>query len=157
MRTKLSLVVVLLLSMTQAAHAQFNFTIRNSTITITGYTGTNNDVVVPNMIYGLPVICIGTNAFQSGSLRSGTIPDSVTNIGSWAFESCTSLTGIFIPNSVTGIGGGAFWGCTSLTSIVIPNSVNKIEPSTFVGCTALTNVIIPESVTVVGVGAFWGV
>jgi hypothetical protein len=147
---------VVLLFLKPAAHGQFMYTTNNGTITITGYTGTDDNMVIPNMIYGLPVTCIGTNAFQSGSVRGVTIPDSVTNIGGWAFESCTSLTGIFIPNSITGIGGGAFWGCTSLTSIVIPDSVNKIEPSIFVGCTALTNVIIPEGVTVVGVGAFWG-
>ena len=48
------------------------------------------------------------------------MPDSVTSIGSWAFEGCTSLQGITIPDSVTSIGERAFEGCTSLQSIISP-------------------------------------
>jgi len=46
-----------------------------------------------------------------------TIPDSVTSIGSYAFEYCRSLTSITIPDSVTSIGSGAFYGCENLTNV----------------------------------------
>ena len=46
-----------------------------------------------------------------------TIPNSVTNIGGYAFNGCTGLTCVTIPDSVTSIGGGAFFGCTGLTEI----------------------------------------
>ena len=49
-----------------------------------------------------------------------TIPNSVTNIGSYAFQNCGGLASIDIPNSVTNIGGYAFSGCSGLTSIIIP-------------------------------------
>ena len=48
------------------------------------------------------------------------IHDSVTSIGSSAFDGCSSLTSITIPSSVTGIGSGVFSGCSSLESITIP-------------------------------------
>jgi hypothetical protein len=46
-----------------------------------------------------------------------TIPNSVTGIGSSAFNNCTSLTSVTIPNSVTSIGVRAFSNCTSLASV----------------------------------------
>jgi len=82
---------------------------------------------------------IGTYAFYScTSLTSITIPDTVTSIGLGAFQSCTGLTSITIPNSVTSIGDSAFDRCTSLTSITIPDSVTSIQNGAFAYCTSLT-------------------
>ena len=67
------------------------------------------------------------------------IPDSVTSIGDFAFEDCSSLTSISIPDSVTSIGDGAFEGCRSLTIINIPDSVTSVGESAFSGCKALVN------------------
>ena len=47
------------------------------------------------------------------------IPDSVTNIGSYAFYGCSSLTSVSIPDSVTSIDRYAFEGCTSLSKVCI--------------------------------------
>ena len=38
-------------------------------------------------------------------------------ISSSVFSNCTSLRSVTIPYSVTSIGGGAFYNCTSLTSV----------------------------------------
>ena len=78
------------------------------------------------------------------------IPNSVTSIGEWAFEHCTSLTSITIPNSVTSIGDGAFNGCTSLTSVAIGDSVTSIGDDAFYFCTSLESITIPNSVTSIG-------
>ena len=93
---------------------------------------------------------------EGKSQTSYTIPDSVTSIGSWAFNGCTGLTSITIPNSVTSIGDSAFYGCTGLTSITIPNSVTSIGDGAFDGCTDLTSITIPNSVTGIGNYAFQG-
>ena len=90
------------------------------------------------------------------SLTSLVIPDSVTNIGDYAFSSCRSLTDIVIPDSVTNIGDYAFWNCRSLTNIVIPNSVTSIGDNAFEYCFSLSNLIIPDGVTSIGDGAFVG-
>ena len=98
---------------------------------------------------------IGEYAFEAcSSLTSITIPNSVTSIGDWAFSGCSRLTSITIPNSVTSIGWLAFDGCSGLTSITIPNSVTSIGFAVFDGCSALNSITIPNSVTVIGTWAF---
>jgi hypothetical protein len=94
--------------------------------------------------------------FGCTSLRSVTIPNSVTSIGEWAFSGCTGLTSITIGNSVTSIGKMVFQGCTSLRSVTIPNSVTSIGEFAFYGCESLRSVTIPNSVTSIGDYAFYG-
>ena len=90
------------------------------------------------------------------SLTSLVIPDSVTNIGDYAFWNCRSLTNIVIPNSVTSIGDNAFEYCFSLSNLIIPDGVTSIGDGAFVGCTSLSSVVIPDSVSCIGNNAFWG-
>ena len=82
------------------------------------------------------------------------IPDTVTLIGSCAFENCTSLSEIEIPSSVTSIGHEAFCGCESLTKISIPDSVTTIEDYTFSSCSSLEEIVIPNSITSIRYNAF---
>ena len=98
---------------------------------------------------------IGDYAFSGcSSLSSVVIPDRVTSIGDCAFENCSSLTDIVIPDGVTSIGDCAFENCFSLTGIVIPDSVTGIGKFAFSGCSSLSSVVIPDSVSCIGSGAF---
>ncbi len=69
-----------------------------------------------------------------------TIPDTVTNLGDYAFSYCGSLTNVVIGNSVGSIGGSAFSYCTSLTSITLPDSVIDIGDYAFYDCANLIGV-----------------
>ena len=82
------------------------------------------------------------------------IPNSVTNIGDFAFGGYRSLTNINIPNSVTSIGNDAFGRCYSLTSINIPDGVTNIGHAAFYKCESLTSINIPDGVTNIGDYAF---
>ena len=73
-----------------------------------------------------------------GDILSVSLPEGLTSIGGYAFESCSSLTSITLPNSVTSIGYSAFEDCSSLTSITIPNSVTSIGGYAFSSCAQVT-------------------
>ena len=103
------------------------------------------------------VTSIGTYAFSyCANLTTVTIPDSVTSIGDYAFDGCASLLSIDIPESVTSIGDSVFCDCTSLSSVSIPDSITNPGFRTFMNCTNLTSVTLPSSTTGIGEFAFFG-
>ena len=98
---------------------------------------------------------IGDYAFHNFlELKKINIPNSVNRIGREAFYLCESLVSVTIPNSVTSIGYWAFSSCRSLTSIIIPESVTSIDERAFGSCSSLTSITIPDSVTSIGEWAF---
>lgn len=122
---------------------------------ITRYTGTDNELVIPDRINGLKVTSIGDHAFSECSgLVSVTIPDSVTSIGAAAFYNCKNLTNIVIPDGITEIGEWTFYNCQSLRSITIPDGVTTLGSFAFNNCYRLTTVEIPGSVTSIGSNVF---
>lgn len=98
------------------------------------------------------IIETATNTLVTGC-KSTIIPNSVTSIGDYAFNT-NSWDNAIIPSSVTTIGNGAFYQCSGITSIIIPNGVTSIGYDTFLRCHDLTSVTIPESVRSIGRSAF---
>ncbi len=120
------------------------------------------------------------NLYINGVLiKKLVIPDSVTNIGDYAFCGYLGLTSIIIPDSVTSIGGSAFYSTAIYNdssnwengvlyignhlikventidgSYVIKDGTKVIADSAFSSCDSLTSVTIPDSVTSIGNQAF---
>jgi len=118
---------------------------------------------------------IGNGAFsECTNMTSLTIPNSVTDVGNYAFRGCvsiaspiynahvfafmpTSWSGPFvIPDGITSIASAAFSQCTGLTSVTIPDGVTRISAGAFSGCSGLTSVSLPNSVTEIEASAFAG-
>lgn len=112
---------------------------------------------------------IGDYAFYETELASIVLPDSVTEVGDYAFYGCQNVTEFVMSKAIesigdyafsgldkitevtiygnnTTVGDGAFENCTSLDTLTIENGVDSIGPSAF-GFTAITNVVLPESIS----------
>ena len=139
---------------------------------VTGYEGTDTEVVIPETYEDLPVTVIAESAFADQStVTSVTIPDSVTSIGSSAFSGCSSLEIMTIPfvgatkEGASDTHFGYIFGAqrgddnkdyvpASLKEVIIIGGTS-IGDSAFRNCDSLTSVTIPDGVMSIGDHAFY--
>jgi hypothetical protein len=101
-----------------------------------GGMGTITSLVLPNTITYLPKY-----GFQScRQLVSITLSDKITSIPEWCFIGCSNLQTIKNYSNVTSIDNGAFTDCSSLKEFDFSNieKINKYAP--FSGCSSLTSI-----------------
>lgn len=114
-------------------------------VTITGYSGSDTELVFPSTLNGYKVKAIGSstgNGVQGANtdkITSVTVPSGVTSIGQYAFQNWTSLSSLNLPNSLKTIGNYAFKGCTSIETFNATSLVNlsEIGIGAFQNCTNL--------------------
>jgi len=120
------------------------------------YGTEEKDFVIPKEIDGKVVSRIGEFAFQSDSITSISIPDTVTSIGKYAFNDCRDLKEIVIPDSVTYIGICAFGDCFSLEKVHLSENLKTLENFVFQNCNSLKEINFPASVNSIGARTFSG-
>ncbi|MDR1148588.1 MAG: hypothetical protein LBK66_08155 [Spirochaetaceae bacterium] len=59
----------------------FEYIVNNGEVTITGYTGNEKQIMIPERVGNLPVATIGEQASSDGQLTSVTIPANVNVAG----------------------------------------------------------------------------
>lgn len=87
---------------------------------ITGYCGSDDNVIVPSEIDGCAVKIIDGCAFAETSVQNVIVPDGVEKILSGAFRGCKKLESVFLPETLSYIGSYAFSGCDKLSKISVP-------------------------------------
>ena len=131
-----------------APESDFEYSVDNGTAAITKYKGAGGAVEIPATLGGYPVKAMGMHAFvECTSLKSVSMPESVTSIGNSAFIGCTGLESVKLPAGLKSIGEKAFYSCTSLTSVVIPDKVTSIADLAFYGCLNLESITVPAGIT----------
>ena len=153
----------------------------DGTLVITGYKGNATVVRVPSKIGKDAVTAIGEYAFsplakrifaEQRAVRKAIteviLPDSITEIGEFAFYQCKSLKNVNLPEKLTEmpkgmlnltgmeeieiggnikkIGAVAFYGCPVLRSVIIHEGVEEIDDVAFIYCRALQTVELPNSI-----------
>lgn len=135
-------------------------------VKITKYVGSETNIVVPASIDGVPVRSVGEYAFSGATMTHIRFPDSISEIGPYAFKDCKNLMVATLPKTLSVIEEGLFEGCTSLlpndfdynwilsgrpikrigkrafadsglSFLYIPATVESIDLSAFDGCEAL--------------------
>ena len=131
-----------------APESDFEYGVDKDTATITKYKGAGGTVEIPATLGGYPVTGIQMQAFiECASLKSVSMPESMTWIGDSAFAGCTGLEQVEISPNLTAIGSKSFYSCNGLTSVVVPDKVTSIASLAFFGCLNLESITIPASVT----------
>ncbi len=150
----------------------------NETITISGYNGTNKEVIIPEKLDGYVVTALVNTFWGNDIVEKVILPDTIKSvrgycfymcdnlqevvlnenleiIGPETFFQCKKLRSINLPDSLTSIGTAAFYECTSLTEIIIPDKITEISESLFDSCSALVTVVLPENIETIGKNAFF--
>ena len=99
---------------------------------------------------------IKTESFRFSAIKTISIPSTVTEIESHAFDQCHNLQSVVLPEGITEVVDDMFHLCKNLTSVEIPDSVTRIGNYAFCGCRNLRSVKLPQNLTVIGHGAFSG-
>lgn len=117
------------------------------------------EIVIPYEHDGLPVREIADDGFASAksyfrALDRIIIPSSIRVIGISAFYNNPNITyAIEIPDSVRQIGDFAFDRCFIPSELEIPDGVKVIEAGTFMA-TTITSVVLPKALTDISDSAF---
>ncbi len=129
-----------------------DFTVDNNGV-LTGYSGSENSVIVPETVGGITVVSVGDGAFEGTKVSFSEIilPETVKSIGTKTFRLNKSVRYVKGEGLET-IGESAFSGCSSLVTFDAPN-VKTINGYAFNRCTLLSDFNASE-VTEIGEYAF---
>ena len=93
------------------------------------YTG---DIVIPDKIthdgVEYKVTRIGSHTFAESTITSLTLPNTIVELGFYAFERCTTLESLVVPSSVTHC-MSAFGEFVGLKHLTLPSGLNHVDLS----------------------------
>lgn len=102
----------------ETEQGSLDYEITLDTAVITGYSGRDAIIQIPEEIGGNPVVGVGKKAFLSNkALRKITLPNNIAGIGDWAFAYCGNLEQVIVPYRQIEMGQGVFKECGRLVRI----------------------------------------
>ena len=97
-------------------------------ISIKRYKGISDRVSIPDCIENKPVIAIERKAFLScKKVVEIKLPDTIEELGDWAFAHMEGLKSIILPYNLSTIGKEIFLGCKNVEEILISDNEQKMQ------------------------------
>ena len=130
--------------------------LEDGTYCVTEYQGDEADVVIPDTYCSKPVTVLFDRLFKGHTeIISIKIPDTVTDIGSFVFEGCSSLKQIELASALTSRWDSAC-ARSSIEERVLPDKITSIVPYTFKDCKELKKVKCNPGLKKIHAWAFHG-
>lgn len=134
--------------------SDFEYSVIEGKVSITGYSGKSDTVVIPEKIDNHPVTSIGCNAFMNSNIKSLTISDSIRVIRDYAFLNCENLKEVDFGNGIQDIDASAFENCVKLEKIILKDGVKNLGARAFKKCSSVKEIYIPKSLENCGMSTF---
>ena len=130
------IVSVIPMGLSFAAESDYTYTIADDKATITKYTGSDEEVVVPDTLGGYPVVAIAEKAFRDNlAIKKIKFADSIESVGNLAFYKCQSLVEVNLGNGVKTLNGAVFSNCQTIDTVIIGKSLTNVGTGAFNGTT----------------------
>ena len=121
------------------------------------YKGSDEIVVIPETISGLPVTVVDGYTFANdSSVKALKFADSIKTIGQSVCGLNNNLQIVVCGTNLETIGAGVFQMCESLEEVQLNEGLKTIEDWAFSNCTSLKELYIPSSVEYISFSAFIG-
>lgn len=111
------------------------------------HTGTEEDLYYKEVCEEYGGSWYADKYYDLSGITQINIPNSVTNIGSYAFYNLPSITEITIPDSVTSVGSSIFAYCDNLKKVTIGKSTANFNGWVFYDAYALEEIVVDSQNT----------
>jgi len=112
------------------------------------------NIVIPSKFNNSIITTITTNVFnqQRNTMKSISLPNTITTIQNYAFSDLDNLKSINMPASLTTMGTHVFYNSNQIATIdlIECTKLTAIPNYTFNTCFALTSVNLPNTITSIG-------
>lgn len=111
----------------------------DGTVEITSYTGSAEELKLPNRIGEYEVVGFGVKAFDGCvGLKRVYIPPTVTSLPSKLFNACPDLEAVYFSESVKTVGKNAVFECPSFKTVLFGGSAEEWD-GVFIGTVPWTD------------------
>ena len=104
----------------------FEYEVKDGNVTVTGYTGDDGFVVIPETIDGYPVTKIGKSAMAGGTFHTLYLTRNIEAVMNYAFRDCKNLEKVYLTDNISSAVDNIFNGCDSYKTLCI-NGVQDPE------------------------------